>query len=53
MAVELKKQLDKGEEMRRTKDESIKALQGDFLDSSLVKVFYSRVLFINLELMQQ
>ena len=29
MAVELKKQLDKEEEMRRTKDESIKALQGD------------------------
>ena len=36
MAVELKKQLDKGEEMRRTKDESIKALQGDFLSQSVL-----------------
>ena len=35
MAVELKKQLDKEEEMRRTKDESIKALQGDFPTQSV------------------
>ena len=35
MAVELKKQLDKEEEMRRTKDELIKALQGDFLSQSI------------------
>lgn len=35
MAVELKKQRDKEEEMRRTKDDSIKALQGDFLSQSI------------------
>ena len=38
MAVELKKQLDKEEEMRRTKDDSIKALQGDL--SVCLSVFY-------------
>ena len=49
MTVELKKQLEKEEEMRRAKDESIKALQGDFLSQSVSL----RAVFTNLELVQQ